>query len=1242
MTVILNSGSSVALVTGTETTLTQIGTPGRFQLIADLVNFQNGDAIEFRVKSMVSPGGTVRPVEEMIFYGLQFPDDIVKESAIHNNDQTDAQSLVFTATQIAGTSRTLIWKVVQVDAEPSNFLNMTIDPQGRVAVGQVTVSGSLPSPQRFDLIGNITGSIQGNITTVITGAAANIDYSQVWSFTGTRSLNGVQTWDLHGDYSGTMQVRQLKVTAPAGLDALSLYASGSFAHPFYAQQVGGNQGAMYLTSDTAPGLQIAGGLNAAAVDIRSSLGQAGLFVLGHPGMDIESTDTHAIYLFAGQASGSAIRLQQGNIDGGNFNGNISGAHHYGSWHGNLLGYVGQVTGSAMSLVSGAQASIDYSQVWSFTGARTLNGLQTFDISGTITNVFNVRNQVLASGVVNPVVASAVQGGQVTVSGTVIADVRSLVGVSGTVNLTNPQVVNIIGNVSGTVTNNYNLLQEVEDLVALGLLDERAVMGNIYYVDGSRGNDISGDGTRTFPFKTITRALIPVVSHNHDAIFLLPVPTGTNTITETGTVTINKADVSVWGPGYDVLVTNIPANNRDVFNITAEGVSLRQFRLTATGNSANGVVFSGGAALGLLSHLWIESVPQDGVSINVGNRNRIEFTHIQTVGRDGVRINSGAGSGTYNVIEDSIIRNNVGNGINLLGVDASNNRIRRNVIRDNIGFGISISAGTSATQIADNRIFNNTAGPINDLGTNTYQQWNFFNTDTVGIPLAVYNLVSGSALADKVWQYTGTRTIDYLRSLVGVSGTVIASVVQGGQVLVSGTVVASAVQSLVGVSGTVVASAVQGGFVTVSGAVALQPNQIVIASAVQGGYVTVSGAVDAVRGGYVTVSGTVVVGTNNDKTGYFLGTPQRFDLIGNITGSIQGNIVNVITGAAPNIDYSQIWNYTGSKVVDAVKGGYVNASGIVVNVTGVTASVDYAAIWNFTGSRTVNAVQGGFVTVSGTVVASAIQGGYVTVSGTVVASSGTINTVYNLVSGAATPIDYSQVWLYTGSKIVDAVKGGYVNASGVSVNIDYSQIWNYTGTRTVDAVKGGYVTVSGTVVASAVQGGYVNASGIVVSVTGVTATVDPTSIWNYQTRTLTNQVFNLPPVSQGNTLNIIRGDTFSWSPTNLGSLANLSKLFFTIKRIYADLDSEAEIQVEKSAGLVYINRAPAANPAHGSIVVNDVNLGNITIVVDAVETAKLDLLMDVYYDVQFINTSGTVTTLVSGPVTIAGDATRSTS
>lgn len=151
-------------------------------------------------------------------------------------------------------------------------------------------------------------------------------------------------------------------------------------------------------------------------------------------------------------------------------------------------------------------------------------------------------------------------------------------------------------------------------------------------------------------------------------------------------------------------------------------------------------------------------------------------------------------------------------------------------------------------------------------------------------------------------------------------------------------------------------------------------------------------------GYVNVTGTVIVGTNNDKTGYSLSDPQNWDLIGNISGSItsvvdavdfSGDVTvsgtvdaNVIEwrGVQPNnLQTGRVDAYVG---VNADKTGYSLIDGAMVSVTGtvvassVTGNVD----------GTVNAVVDGYVTVSGTVIASSVTGN---VGGNVVGSVGSI-------------------------------------------------------------------------------------------------------------------------------------------------------------------------------------------------------------------------------------------------------------
>lgn len=59
------------------------------------------------------------------------------------------------------------------------------------------------------------------------------------------------------------------------------------------------------------------------------------------------------------------------------------------------------------------------------------------------------------------------------------------------------------------------------------------------------------------------------------------------------------------------------------------------------------------------------------------------------------------------------------------------------------------------------------------------------------------------------------------------------------------------------------------------------------------------------------TGTVVVGSNQDKTGYSLSSPQNFDLVGNISGTLSNvlNVINPVT--AGNVTGSVLGNVNGS-------------------------------------------------------------------------------------------------------------------------------------------------------------------------------------------------------------------------------------------------------------------------------------------------------------------------------------------
>jgi hypothetical protein len=153
---------------------------------------------------------------------------------------------------------------------------------------------------------------------------------------------------------------------------------------------------------------------------------------------------------------------------------------------------------------------------------------------------------------------------------------------------------------------------------------------------------------------------------------------------------------------------------------------------------------------------------------------------------------------------------------------------------------------------------------------------------------------------------------------------------------------------------------------------------------------------------------------------------------------------------------------------------------------------------------------------------------------------------------------------------------------------------------------------------------------------------PAAIWAAATRTLTQSAASAAAAVLGDTITIVRGDTASISLTELGSLANIIKLYFTVKARPEDIDTSSLIMIEQTAGLMYINGV-AGTAGHGTLTVDDATDGDITITLTAAETAKLPTHLMGFYDVEIVRSAGTpVTTLTSGSFVIVDDATRAVS
>ena len=136
-----------------------------------------------------------------------------------------------------------------------------------------------------------------------------------------------------------------------------------------------------------------------------------------------------------------------------------------------------------------------------------------------------------------------------------------------------------------------------------------------------------------------------------------------------------------------------------------------------------------------------------------------------------------------------------------------------------------------------------------------------------------------------------------------------------------------------------------------------------------------------------------------------------------------------------------------------------------------------------------------------------------------------------------------------------------------------------------------------------------------------------------------------PTVSGTTITLRRGDTLSAPLTNTGALTGYVSIDFTVKRRMSDLDDDAIIRIRKNAsgtndGLLRLNAAAPTSSALGSIIVNDVTTGDITITLD--ETATDDLDTGGYlYDVQLID-ADSVLTLTYGKLSVVADVTRAIS
>lgn len=154
-------------------------------------------------------------------------------------------------------------------------------------------------------------------------------------------------------------------------------------------------------------------------------------------------------------------------------------------------------------------------------------------------------------------------------------------------------------------------------------------------------------------------------------------------------------------------------------------------------------------------------------------------------------------------------------------------------------------------------------------------------------------------------------------------------------------------------------------------------------------------------------------------------------------------------------------------------------------------------------------------------------------------------------------------------------------------------------------------------------------------------------WAYAKRTLTMSPAEIESLFKaGAKITVYNNAEINISMTDLGSLANHSEIWFTVKpesSYKTTADAAATIQISHTTGLLCIAGSTSGVTAgNGSITVDDETAGDITIILKAADAAKLEA-GNYRYDVKVKRSTGVlVQVLVSGKFQIDSSVTKAVS
>ncbi len=189
------------------------------------------------------------------------------------------------------------------------------------------------------------------------------------------------------------------------------------------------------------------------------------------------------------------------------------------------------------------------------------------------------------------------------------------------------------------------------------------------------------------------------------------------------------------------------------------------------------------------------------------------------------------------------------------------------------------------------------------------------------------------------------------------------------------------------------------------------------------------------------------------------------------------------------------------------------------------------------------------------------------------------------------------------------------------DFDVIGTWNVP-TMSAATMQNYFDVDSGETFDSAVDGSVVKEAGV-----SVGASVAE-EVWTYFNRTLTQSSASVVATLDGNKVTVYKGATWTIDFTGLVDASTYTKAWFTVKKATEHPDSQAVVQINSDDGLTVIGSEVAGTPANGSVTI-DGGSDTITVVLDEVESIKLEPGDRIHYDLHATTAGGTKEVVIDG-------------